>query len=371
MANSLIFEYFQSCLRKAYEYFGLPRDKDGNVSISMESLRALANQKTASLLKEHQECSSSSSGTSQSDKESLQKEGEVGREREEEVDSGKEKEESASDQSDSNDEPVVIKPNRSITQRLKADSSAAGDEGASSIRSPAKSSVAEGDATNDHAVPGSASDCEVAAESLTVSSASDITTDSIRTCSASELDVTTDSASGLSASDSYVTASEMDLTADSAATDLSLVSAQSMDTRSRQSSSIGTETSSIAPAKKTQGSSSLHTPPTTADPSQNGMDTSYDAREDTNTVEKLSSECERLELSERRASQQNEPDDENDIYWYKFTEDVFTSGKVVWSIKSRVVALSFSFSFIMVQDYGMERRRKKVFIQVLEVITIS
>jgi hypothetical protein len=50
MSNTLIYEYFESCLRKAYEYFAMPRDKHGNVSISLTALRELAKKKTDSLL---------------------------------------------------------------------------------------------------------------------------------------------------------------------------------------------------------------------------------------------------------------------------------------------------------------------------------
>ena len=318
MANSLIFEYFQSCLRKAYEYFGMPRDKDGNVSISMEALRELANRKTAILLKENQECSTSSSGTSQSDKESVPKEGVAGREKEEE--SGKEKEGNASDQSDSNGEPVVIQPNRSVAHRLKAGGGTTGERSSGGGGKAPKPSASEGDLTNDSAALGSASDCEVTAESLMVSSTSDVTTDSVPACSASELDFTTDSVSGFSASDSYVTASEMDLTADS-----SLVSTDC-------------ESPSKTPAKMMEGSSSLHIPQT-AETSHNGIDAFHNAREAPDGIENVPLEFEGLKLPEQRDSQQNkgtkqeeasrlDDDDEGDIFWYKFTEDVFTSGKV-------------------------------------------
>ena len=323
MANSLIFEYFQSCLRKAYEYFGMPRDKDGNVSISMEALRELANRKTAILLKENQECSTSSSGTSQSDKESVQKEGVAGREKEEE--SSKAKEGNTSDHKGSNGEPVVIQPNRSIAQRLKAGT--AGEESSGGGGKASKSSGSAGDLTNDSAALGSALDCEVTAESLTVSSTSDVTTDSVPACSASELDFTTDSVSGFSASDSYVTASEMDLTSDS-----SLVSTDC-------------ESPSKKPAKMTEGSSNLHIPQT-AETSHNGIDAFHNAREAPDGIENLPLEFEGLKLPEQSDSQQNKgtrqeeasqphDDEEGDIFWYKFTEDVFTSGKVAWSWRRR------------------------------------
>ncbi|XP_025109953.1 terminal uridylyltransferase 7-like isoform X2 [Pomacea canaliculata] len=55
MGNTLIYEYFQGSLRKAYYYYGLPRNASGESLVSIDSLKELAHQRTVQLLKEHQE----------------------------------------------------------------------------------------------------------------------------------------------------------------------------------------------------------------------------------------------------------------------------------------------------------------------------
>lgn len=61
MANTRIFEYFQTSLRKAYSYFGLPRNHFGESLVPLDSLKEKAsksdNQMASQLLKELQESS--------------------------------------------------------------------------------------------------------------------------------------------------------------------------------------------------------------------------------------------------------------------------------------------------------------------------
>ncbi|KAK7100580.1 terminal uridylyltransferase 7-like isoform X2 [Littorina saxatilis] len=290
MANALIFEYYQSCMRKAYEYFGMPRDKDGNITVSVSALRALASKKTDSLLKENEAASSSSSATSQ---ESPQKEIGVNQGVKKKVEGKKKGDDSGSD---SNEEPVIIKPNQSIAQRLK---------------------LATGESTSQKTVPKSpeGSDSEGATEA---SSVSDLTADSAAALSASELDVTSDSVSGFSTSDCYVTASEMEVTADSVADS----SVQDVSDGYRNTSEISEvdTTKEEASSDDEEYKTSPNTPSELAEP-------------DAHQFEHLHiTDQEDAGLGPSRNGKENlvENDDgeeDSDAYSYVFSEDVFTGGK--------------------------------------------
>nr|KAG5701564.1 hypothetical protein BaRGS_024814 [Batillaria attramentaria] len=141
MANTLIFEYFQSSLRKAYNYFGLPRDADGSSLVCIDSLRQLASRRTDELLKENQEpekakddsqaSGDSSKRSASASKDALKKSESVSTEADEGSDDG---------------EAVVIQPNKSISERLR------GVSGSFSNESALEMTTSECDITSDSIV---------------------------------------------------------------------------------------------------------------------------------------------------------------------------------------------------------------------------
>ena len=214
LTNSLIFEYYQSCIRKAYEYFGMPRDEDGNVSVCLETLKALASKKTENLLKENQEAptmSSSSSATSQQENDSsLSGRDSQGKER------GKWEggvssdgigmtRVSETDAEGNNGQPVTVPSNKSILQKLKAGTSEECTLGSSLAEDSAAWSAESSGPFESSAVLDSSGVSTPQLEECSISDLSTIATDSfVESVSEADPSVSVSSISELS--ECYITA---------------------------------------------------------------------------------------------------------------------------------------------------------------------